>query len=260
MKKILITGASSGIGRTLAKKLIPYSQVWGVARRKEPLLALKKECGRNLFVSSVDISKESAWKKLVNNLKRSNFIPDIVIFNAGINDDDLKENIILEKTKKIMDTNFYGPLYGLRLFLPLVKPQTQFIAISSFSAFRRNFSPGLGYAASKSALTLAFESLHHKYKSKFIFKTIFFGPIKTPMTKFAKYPPLVKTADEAAEFIIKAIESTKSNYYFPRSVYYILSILRLMPMSLHEKIMLSVRQRYKDSSPLLPSHRIFRNF
>lgn len=86
MKKVLITGASSGIGRELTKDLcLKGYSVIGVARGEGKLESLKKELPKSAKYSFItaDLSSKEVWEKIILVLKREKTIPDIVIFNAA---------------------------------------------------------------------------------------------------------------------------------------------------------------------------------
>ena len=238
-KKILITGVSSGIGRILTKSLIELNyMVWGVARRQELLLSLAKEISStNFFSSRADISTESGWEKLVRQLISKKFIPDVIIFNAAILENDLEKGFNIKSTERMIDTNFYGTVRGVALLLPLIKPGSQFLAISSLSAFKGSGVEGVGYAASKAALSIAFESLHQRYKDIFSFKTIYFGPITGGMSHFKKKPPFAISEESAVKFIIKAMEGMNIIYFYPKLLFTIYKFIKLLPSNLYFKLL-----------------------
>lgn len=249
--KILITGVSSGIGRTLTKQLISNgSKVWGIARRKKLLLSLLQETDNspNLYVSTLDVSLESDWKKLLKRLIEADFMPDVIIFNAVIWEKDLAGNFDIESTKKMINTNFYGALYGVNLLLPLVNKGTQFIAISSLSVFQGSETVGIGYSAGKAGLSIAFECLHQKYKDKFSFKTIFFGPLDTKLNSFKKNPPFLLTKEQASKFIIDAINSRKIIFYRPKILFFFYWFIKLLPSNFYFKLLAKheiLRRKYR---------------
>lgn len=238
-KKVLITGVSSGIGRVLTKSLIKLNYtVWGVARRQELLLSLAKEISSTKFFSSrVDISTKSDWEKLVKKLINKKFIPDVIIFNAAILENDLGNGFDIESTEKMISTNFYGAMRGIALLLPKAKPGSQFIAISSLSALKGSGIEGVGYAASKAALSIAFESLHQRYKDIFSFKTIYFGPITGGMSPFKKKPPFAISEEAAVRFIIKVMEGKNIIYLYPKLLFTIYRFIRLLPSNLYFKLL-----------------------
>lgn len=241
MIKYLITGVSSGIGRNLTKQLIRRGgTVWGIARREDRLKDLKKELSNSpkFFYSCADQSKDSDWAFIIKQLRREKFIPQVIIFNAAISEYDLEKQIKLESLEKMLNVNFLGVMKGINHLLPIVKDGTQFIAISSFSALKGSGTEGIGYASSKAALSIAFESLYQKYKnSKLLFKTIFFGPVNSGMTPFKKRVPFVTSEDQAVRFIIQSVKSKQGQYYYPKKIFLTLKLIKLLPPNIYFKIL-----------------------
>lgn len=252
MKNVLVTGVSSGIGNALSKILIKKSfRVWGIARRKNLLEGLKRQLhSDNFFYSVADVADENFWESLVRNLKRKKFTPDVIILNAAIHDNDLKAGVDLRKLRKIMEINFFSILKGIKLISETFQNKQQFITLSSTSAFKGNHEEGIGYAASKGALSIAFESLFQKYmNSRICFTTIFLGPVNGGMLRFTKVPPLTLTLDQVAEYILKSIKGKKPFYYYPKMVFVILSIMRMLPNVVFFRIWTWMQRPYtKDRS------------
>lgn len=240
MTKYLITGVSSGIGRTLTKELINRGgMVWGIARREKLLKTLKKEISSRQFIYTImDQTKNQSWQSLVRQFKKRRFNPEIIIFNAAISKNDLKDGINMDTLENIMEVNFLGIMRGINNLLPLVKPSAQMIGISSFSALKGSGVEGVGYAASKAALSIGFESLYQKYKKKgIIFKTIYFGPISSGMGPFKKNIPFILSEDQAVKSIINSISGKSGQYYYPKSIFFAFKIIKLFPPSVYFRIL-----------------------
>lgn len=247
MKNVLITGVSSGIGNTLTKKLIKKGfRVWGVARRKKLLNVLKNDLQNEDFYNSVaDVADEVFWGSLIRNFKRKKFIPNIIIFNAAISENDLINGIDLDKLRGIMEVNLFSIIKGIKLISESFKSKLHFITISSTSAFKGNHEEGIGYAASKGALSLTFESLFQKYSgSRLTFTTIYLGPVETDMVRLKK-APFMLTKDKATDYIIKAIYDGKPFYYYPKTVFTVLSIMRLLPKPVFFKVWSKMQKQIK---------------
>lgn len=235
MKNVLITGVSAGIGRSLTKRLIDNRyNVWGIARRVKLLRSLKSEVSRTeaFHYSQLDLAKENAWSKLSSQLKRNKFYPNIVFFNAAILKQDLSDAIDIDSTRQIFEINFFSILEGVNLLVPFVRPNSQFILMSSLSSFKGNSIEGIGYSSSKAAISIAFETLYQKYKNRFIFKTIYFGPIASGMGPFNKRFP-VMDEDQAVKHIINAINSSETLYYCPWFLFLIIKIIKMLPSKLY---------------------------
>ena len=245
MEKVLVVGASSGVGRALTERLVLNGYiVWGVARRMDLLSDTKKKLGSNFCFSSCDVSEEKDWLKLVRALNGRKFIPQIVIFCAAILENDLSPEFDTKILKKIVSINFLGIIIGVEKLLKVVKPNAQFIAISSSSAFKGSGEEGIGYAASKAALSIAFESLYLKFKNKIRFKTIFFGPIRTGMNPFIKQTPFVLSEKAAVDTVIAAISNNKVQYYSPWNVFFAINLAKLLPSFIYLHLLEQLDQRY----------------
>lgn len=242
MAKYLITGVSSGIGRTLTKELVKDGhQILGIARRRKLLLDLKKELNgsKKFNFFNLDISKPESWKQIVSKIQRIKFIPRVVILNAAVLNNDFSETkrINLTSTKKIFETNFFSNLRAVNELIKLVKPKTKFIFIGSSSAFKGSGEEGIGYSASKAALSNALESLHLKYKNTFDFKIIHLGPVNTDMLPLKSGVYFVTSPYRAARYIIESINSCDHIFYYPRELFFILRLIKLLPSSIYLMIL-----------------------
>lgn len=247
MSKYLITGVSSGIGRALAKRLIyEGNMVWGIARRQSLLEDLKKELkSANFFYSDMDISKRKSWENLAGQMKKADFVPDKTIFNAAINKNDFVNNLETDLTREMFDINLFGALEGIKVLLKFVNPKAEFMAISSSSALKGSGVEGIGYPASKAALSIAFESLYQKYKGKYTFKTIYFGPINTGMVPFREKTLFMLSEKRAVSKIIQAAEEKKVVYYYPGVLFFILKTIKLFPPKIYFNLLSQIEEFHK---------------
>lgn len=246
MKRFLITGVSSGIGRVLTRDLVlKGNEVWGIARRKELLEELSNELknGNRFFYTVTDVSQEKDWKKLITEMSQKKYSPDVVIFNAAIFKPDLVKDIDFELLQETFSVNFFGVIQGIKLLLNYVKKKTQFLAISSLSALKGSSIEGIGYPASKAALSIAFESLYLKYKNKFIFKTLFLGPVVGGVSHFKKPSIFVVSEERTAQKIGKCLNKSNEIFYFPWLYFFIMRILKLFPAEVYFKL-LSTKERF----------------
>ncbi len=214
---ICITGASSGIGRELARQLIKDGHsVWGIARRENLLNDIKKELGDSFFYTACDASIQNEVLKISQDMEREKFFPQVIILAAGAFLNDINPELSYEIFKKSMDVNLYGALNFVNVFLPKFLKQNsgQFIAISSITALKPSLR-GIGYPASKAALGIAFRGLSLACrKRKVIFSTIYLGPVATEMWD-AKKSFAVADKKQAASAIKKVIQTKKPVYYIP---------------------------------------------
>ena len=171
-KTILITGATSGIGRELTKKFIltNNARVIGVGRREEKFKSLIAELGdkSELFEYKLfDVSIEQNWKDLQQELKDKNL--DVIINNAGILprfesfDNFCKRNNetnISQEINKVMDTNFLAVALSCAYLTPIIEKSSTPAIINIASSASLCALPGISiYSASKSAVKNFTESL-----------------------------------------------------------------------------------------------------
>ena len=104
-KKILITGASGGIGKELVKKFVSLEgSVLGTGTKTEKLDLLKKEYP-NVKVKKFDMSEQTRIQEFIDNVSLELGGLDILINNAGINVDNLSLRMKDEEWKKVIDIN-----------------------------------------------------------------------------------------------------------------------------------------------------------
>lgn len=153
-KVIVITGASSGIGRALAKEFASKGARLSLgARRIELLEELIKELPETeILIQKTDVSIESNCRQLIDEtIKRYGQI-DVLINNAGISMRAIFEDVDLKVIKQLMDVNFYGTVYCTKFALPyLLKTKGSLVGVISIAGYVG--LPGRsGYSASKFAI------------------------------------------------------------------------------------------------------------
>lgn len=232
MADYFITGASSGIGRALAQELCRRgNRVWGVARRKEPLVELAHELGNERFLFSVcDVGRAEDVRLTAQAMERSSFFPDIVILNAGVAPETRGTTFSLEDLEKAMRVNLFGALAWVEIFLPTFRARGrgQFVAISSVAAFR-GYGRRPAYCASKAALSRVFEALRGRYtRDGVVFTTIHLGLTDTGMGQRV-YSPLRLKEGQAVRLILAAVERRAHSVTIPRLSRLVIELLRVVP-------------------------------
>ena len=155
-KVIIVTGASSGIGRACAFEFANNNaKIVLASRREEELIKIEnkiKEKGGQASSIVTDVRKIDDCQNLINKTVEKYGKIDILINNAGISMRASFEEIDLSVIKDLMDTNFYGAVYCTKFALPyLLKQKGTVIGISSISGLTP--LPGrTGYCASKYAM------------------------------------------------------------------------------------------------------------
>jgi len=185
-KTVIITGASSGIGKCLAFKLIKSygCSVIAIARNEERLLSAKNELGDlkdRYTVTPFDASIRENWINLAESLEKTDTYPDILINCAGILP-KFSSNEGLAELEKVMNINFYSQVYAIDVLLPLLEKSKggAIINFSSASALCP-FGGVKGYTASKAAVENYTAAL--ACESKLYVGCIIPGFIKTDIMK-----------------------------------------------------------------------------
>ena len=185
-KNVIISGASSGIGKEVSKILIEKygCNILGVARTESKLEAFKQELGENgnhFSYFPMDTGIEENWQLLKTFMEEHSFAPDILINNAGtMTPFDAYANSTAEQVEKVFKTNFLSVTYSVRALLPVLEKSATPAIINISSASALCALPGVSiYSASKSALKTFSEILHCELKGRVYVSTIMPGFAKT---------------------------------------------------------------------------------
>ena len=162
-KVIIITGASSGIGKAFAYVFSDKgARVVLAARNKEKLEEIEQDLkakNREILTVKTDVSVEADCKNLIEKTVRQFGRIDVLINNAGLSMRGLFEDLHPEVLEKVMNVNFWGTVYCTKYALAhLFKTQGSVVGISSIAGFHG--LPGrTGYSSSKFAMQGFLESL-----------------------------------------------------------------------------------------------------
>lgn len=242
-KVVMITGASSGIGRALAKNLAARGAAVGlVARRADSLKELQTEIessgGRALAVAG-DVRDASSIKSASDQITATHGPIDILVANAGIGTSTDGSEVSGEEVANVMGVNVVGAANSVSAVLPQMveRKKGQLVVISSLAGYR-GLPKSAAYCASKAAVSAFFESLRLDLAPKGIDVTIIHpGFIKTPLTagRDAQMPFLMEL-DDAVTKIVNAIERRKKSYAFPWQLATIVRAGMIMPIWMYDRI------------------------
>ena len=166
-KKILITGATGGIGKALVKKFVSLEgNVLATGTKTEKLNALKQEFP-NINILKFDISDHSKIEEFIENTSSQLAGLDVLINNAGINMDNISLRMKNEEWEKVIDVNlgstFYLCKYAIKKMLK--NKYGRIVNITSIVGHTGNLGQA-NYSASKAAIIGMSKSLAIEYAKK----------------------------------------------------------------------------------------------
>ncbi len=227
-KVVIVTGASSGIGRATALEFARNgSRVVIAARSAEKLEKLNEEItalGAEALACVTDVSIEDDCRKMVEETVRKFGTVDILINNAGISMRALFADVDLSVLKRLMDVNFWGTVYCTKYALPyIVSNRGSIVGVSSTAGFHG--LPGrTGYSASKFAIhgfleTLRIENLKKKLHVMIIAPGFTASEIRknalmadgTPQGMSPRQEKKLNSPEFVARWVLKGIRKKKRN-------------------------------------------------
>ena len=232
-KKIWITGASSGIGKSLAIKFAREGWQVAASARRTKLLEELNQNDSNIHPFPLDVvnleNSNKVFKEILEKFEQIN----LCVFCTGTYDPNLEREINVEQIKNVFEVNFFGTLNCIMAVNNYFRDKKRgHISIVSSVAGYRGLPAASGYCASKSALTSLAESLYFDFKRHNVRVSLVSpGFIKTPMTDKNKFPmPMIKSPEFAAEKMF--IGLTKKNAFeihFPIAFTMMMKLLKIMP-------------------------------
>lgn len=226
---ILITGASSGLGKGMALEFAKQGCNLALcARRVENLEALRSEIltidpALKVFIRPLDVANAedvfTVFQAFAEDFKSTGGALDRVIVNAGIGKGAPLGKGYASQNMQTAIINFCGALSQFEAALEIFRAQNHghLVAISSISAFRGYPFAMNVYAATKAGLKSLAEGARIDLLNKPIKVTsVFPGYIASEMTdKIGKKPPFIIPLEKGARLLVKAINKEKNNAYVP---------------------------------------------
>ncbi|HYL83555.1 MAG TPA: SDR family NAD(P)-dependent oxidoreductase [Candidatus Angelobacter sp.] len=256
----VVTGAGSGIGRALAQQLCAAGPALAIADIDEAGLqetekSLVKQSAR-ITAHVVDVAKEEEVKSFAREVSEQHGRATLLINNAGVALQGEFNEVSLDDFRWLMDINFWGAVYGVKYFLPLLKrePRAQIVNLSSVFGI---IAPAgqAPYAASKFAVRGFTEALRHELQGSAIsVSCVHPGGIRTPIARHsrlgagasaakreenvARFERLARTSPEnAAAVILRGVERRSPRILIGTDAYQIDVLQRLRPATYWKTIM-----------------------
>ena len=235
MKKIIIIGATSGIGRELARIYANRGNLVGATgRRQELLYSLQLEYPNHVVTECFDVTAPGNISHLDSLIEKMEGL-DLLIYNAGYG--EISQEVDWKIDKTTVNTNVSGFIEIIDYAYNYFRKQGygQLATTSSIASARGN-SHAPAYSASKAFQSVYFEGLHMKLKKKNspIFVTdIQPGFVNTKMAQGKTF--WVSSSAKAAEQIVDAIEKKKWRVYITHRWWVVAKVLKWMPDFVYHK-------------------------
>ena len=205
----VVTGAASGLGRALAQQLAAAGSALAIADVDEAGLqqtaqSLGKDTAR-VTVHVVDVAKEDRVKSFADEVRARHGRVTLLINNAGVSLHGDFEEISLDDFRWLMDINFWGTVYGVKYFLPMLKRERRAHIVNLSSVFGIIAPAGQApYAASKFAVRGFTEALRHELVGNSVaVSCVHPGGIRTPIARHSRLgaaTPAAKREENIARF------------------------------------------------------------
>lgn len=238
MKKAIVVGATSGIGRGIAKQLAANDYKVGITGRRTPLLEeLKKENPESYFIKTFDVKDTQRIPDHLSELTKDLGGLDLLIISSGIG--DRIDHLDFEIEKRTIDTNVGGFTAVADWAFNYFREQKygHLANISSVSGLRGNrYAPA--YGASKAYQISYLQGLRQKA-----------GNLKYPISVTDIRPGFVDTAmaqgdgvfwvssvEKASKQIFKAIKAKRKVVYITRRWRLIAILMKLVPDRIYNKM------------------------
>ena len=247
-----VTGAGSGIGRALAQRLAAAGSALVIADIDEAGL---QETAQSLAKNSalvtthvVDVAKEESVKSFAADVSARHGRLTLLINNAGVALHGDFEEVSLDDLRWLMDINFWGAVYGVKYFLPMLKREPRAHIVNLSSVFGLIAPAGqAAYSASKFAVRGFTEALRHELApTNICVSCVHPGGIRTPIAEharlgattpagrreesIARFKKLARTSPEkAAAMILRGVERREPRILIGLDAYQIDVLQRLRP-------------------------------
>ena len=227
--RILITGATSGIGKQLALDFHSDNhEVWAVGRNQGILDELASS---GLNTGKVDLANREeslAWFSTLDSL-------DVAILNAGTCEYIDMPNFDSELVARVMRANVESMAISIEGVVPLLRKGNNplLVGVGSSAAYL-HLPRAEAYGASKAAIAYMMDTLRVTLAPYKIDVTLVCpGFVKTPLTDLNDFPmPFLISVEKASAYIRKGIERRKKEIHFPQRFTLLMKLLSLLPRSL----------------------------
>ncbi|KID29804.1 short-chain dehydrogenase of unknown substrate specificity [Prauserella sp. Am3] len=245
--RILITGASSGLGEGMARRFAAAGRDLALcARRTERLDALAAELterhpGIRVTTAELDVNRHDDVFSVFRSFRDELGGLDRVVVNAGLGKGQPVGSGYFEANKQTVETNMVAALAQCEAAMEIFREQNagHLVVVSSFSAIRGMPRNMTAYGASKAGVSALADGIRADvHGSPIRVSTVLPGFIESEMTsRSGGRTPLVADADRGTDSLVRAIESERAVSYVPSWPWTPLSVLlKALPVGVFRRL------------------------
>ncbi len=234
-RSILITGASSGIGKALALELAePKIVLHLTGRNQERLQETSELCekkGAIVHQLAIDVTEKQHLQQCIAAWDQANPL-DLVLANAGIAGSGLPDHNLTQRLEALVEVNILGVINTLDPVMEaMMKRGHGCIGLLGSMASFLPLPSSPAYSATKSMILTWGDAIAPTLKKHNVFLSVICpGFVRSKITDANNFPmPFFMESDRAARIIIKGLQKKKTRIAFPLPMYLILSLLSILP-------------------------------
>lgn len=230
IRRAIIIGATSGIGRELARVLSMHGYELGLTGRREELLAeIQNDLPQRSWIKMMDVAETDSARRAFSELLKEMDDVELIIVNAGVG--LLKPD--WEQEKQLIRINVLGfvAIADAAMDYFTERGGGQLVGISSVASLK-GFSRSGAYSASKAFISIYMQALRQKSFQlglNIVITDIKPGYVATPMLNHRKGLFWISPVDKAARQIYRAIKNRKHHAYITRRWRLVAWLLKIVP-------------------------------
>lgn len=238
-KKVVITGASSGLGRGICEALIPYGVHFALlSRREDKLQELAdqyRDSGCQFWIRACDVCDQVQVQQCIYDFAGHVGQIDVVWVNSGVSHDSSMDNWSWHKVESMIDTNLKGAIYTVKAALDVMGDQVGGAIVGIGSAASMRGLPRRSiYSTTKIGVQYFLEAMAVDFPN-LQFTTIHPGYVDTPINNKSPNRLWLVHVDKAAQLMIQAVAKRKHIYIYPWQMNLFYGFVKRLPHFLYYK-------------------------
>ncbi|MCA1769734.1 MAG: SDR family NAD(P)-dependent oxidoreductase [Halomonas sp.] len=242
-QRIWLTGATSGIGKALAERLLEDGHRVALSARGESDLQHLAAGRDNALLLPLDVSDREAVARAGDRIAEAFGGLDLALLNAGTCEYLDAQQFDVGLVERVFAPNFFGAVYCIDAALPLLRRARAeggrpLLAATSSAAAYLPMPRAEAYGASKAALSHFLEALRLDLHAEGIDVSVIHpGFVKTPLTDRNDFPmPMRVGVEQAAEAILAGLSRRRLDIHFPRRFTLLLKLMGILPPAVRQRL------------------------